>query len=137
MPIVNVLGPQSAGYAANRHAAELIYPSGQLMAAPGSDVLATFVIRNDETTTANIVLQVGAVISAIAVPPGQHYTVYSDLSLGTGMTLTPQSFPVSMSWNGVAVPNLPPVQVANFRAIASMGGFPASANCGTVACYAP
>ena len=136
IPSVFILGPQSDGYAANRHAAELIYPRAQLMAATGSDVLAEFVIRNDEATAANVVLQVGEAISSVALTPGQHYTVYVDLSLGTSMNLQGQTFPVSMTWNGAVVPNLPAVQVANYRAIAAMSGFPATANCGVQTCYA-
>jgi hypothetical protein len=135
IPVVYRLNPSSAGYAQNFRSAELLYPQNLLMAAPGKDVLVKFVIQNNEASAANIVLTVGAARAAFSVAPGQRFVSTQELSVGSTMNLTPTLFPVSMTWNGAAVPKLPPVQVANFAAITIQPGFPLGSNCSTMSCY--
>jgi len=134
IPVITVMTPSSPNYASYLRSAEISFPHDMLMAAPGSDVLATFVIHNNETTVANIQLIVGATSVALTIEPGHVYSYTQELSVTTN-SLTATHFPVSVTWNGTAVPDLPAVQVANMLAISGQSGFPLSANCATAACY--
>jgi hypothetical protein len=134
IPVITVLSPSSPNYASYFRSAEITYPHDFLMAAPGNDVLATFVIHNNEATVANIQLSVGATRIALTIEPGHVYRYTQELSVTTS-SLTATQFPVSMTWNGTAVPDLPALQVANMVAISAQPGFPLGANCGTTSCY--
>jgi hypothetical protein len=134
VPVVTILTPASPDYASYLRSAEITYPHDLLMAAPGNDVLATFVIHNDEATLATIQLSIGVTSIALTIEPGHAYTYTQELSL-TANSLTVTQFPVAMTWNGMTVAALPAVQVANMRAISGQTGFPLGANCSTIACY--
>jgi len=134
IPVVTILTPSSPNYASYLRSAEITYPHDLLMAAPGNDVLATFVIHNNEATVANIQLSVGATRIALTIAPGQMYRYTQELAVTTSTT-TPTQFSVTMTWNGTPVSDLPAVQVANMLAISGQSGFPLSANCTTMKCY--
>jgi len=135
IPVVTILTPSSPNYASYLRSAEITYPHDLLMAAPGNDVLATFVIHNTEAVVANIQLTVGATSIALTIAPGHVYSYTQELAVTT-TTTTPTQFPVTMTWNGTAVSDLPAVQVANMLAISGQSGFPLSANCASMLCYA-
>jgi hypothetical protein len=134
IPVVTILTPSSANYASYLRSAEITYPHDLLMAAPGNDVLASFVIHNNEAAVANIQLSVGATSIGLTIAPGHVYSYTQELAVTT-RTITPTQFPVTMTWNGTPVTDLPAVQVANMLAISGQSGFPLSANCATMHCY--
>jgi len=135
IPVVTLLTPNSPNYASLLRSAEITYPHDLLMAAPGNDVMASFVLHNNEATVANIQLSVGASTATLTIQPGHQYIYTQELAVTT-TGLTPTQFPVSMTWNGTEVSNLPALQVANMLAISGQAGFPRTANCSTVTCFA-
>ncbi|HEY3333480.1 MAG TPA: cellulase family glycosylhydrolase [Capsulimonadaceae bacterium] len=90
-------------------AASVEYPSGTIVGSPLNPIKQTFTITNRETAAAHIDFGVGKFKQSLDLASGKSKTFSVDLSSDTAMGVV-TALPVSVQWNGVAVPSLPAVE---------------------------